>query len=1002
MDPKKPTRKPGEPGLVQADTVALDSAETVQSDAAATEDGRSVEALLERTGKSAGGSSSLFEVGAGARVGRFVVLDRIGGGGMGVVVAAYDGQLDRKVAIKVLAPAGRQSATGSDGTLRLIREAQAMAKLSHPNVVVVHEVGSIGDEVFVAMEYVDGGTLTSWLKEKKRSWSEIVRIFIQAGRGLAAAHEAGLIHRDFKPDNVMVGNDGRPRVTDFGLVATTGRVVDEEDLADELDRERLDALPMSVSLTRTGALLGTPLYMAPEQHRRQSVTAAADQFAFCVALYEALYEERPYAATSYRALADSVNEGSVQGPPRHTEVPTWIRAVLLRGLRPDPDQRYPTMAELIAALGRDPAATRRRRLRAAAGGALIGIAIGAIWLVGSVGATDKVCSGAERRLTGVWDRQVAAAAEKSFLATERSYAADVYARVDGILDDYAQDWATMRTEACEATRVRGDQSDRLMDLRMACLDRHASKLAALTGLFAGDVDADLVDKAVQAARALPSLRQCADTEVLGAAVPPPDDEATREQVAALEERLDQASSLEAAGKFGEAEKIAAEVVAEARLLGYQPLLAEGLFFHGTVQMESHTADAAEATFTEAAQVAAAARDDARMAGALVSLIHVRGAQQNRHAEALALQPAAEAAVTRAGGDPLLRARMLQFLGTTLREQGKPEPAQEHLARAVEIFRTQKGEHDLEVAGALDELGLVLVWQAKTGEARDHHERALEIRKAILGPVHPVVARSLYHVGSTLHDHAKYEEAREYYERAMAIDVGAFGPDHGNVGYELNALGELFAAQGKYDEAREKLERALEIWTRAFGPGDPRLAFPLLNLGTVLLEQGRYDEARTQYLRALGISEGALDPEHSDVAECFYNLGNLGFHEGKCAEASGYLQRAVTIYEKGLGGDHIYLAWPLTVIGQCHVAQGRPEQAIAPLERALAVREAEPGDKRELGRTRFALARALWESKGDRKRAVELAANARAAFTAAGVNAKRQLGEVNAWLARRAR
>lgn len=1002
MDPDQPTRKPSDPGLVQADTVALDSAETVASNTASPSARDSEEASLAQTAQSGRRVVSAFELGRGARVGRFVVLDRIGGGGMGVVLSAYDSQLDRRVAIKVLSLAGRRSGSGGDGQVRLLREAQAMAKLSHPNVVVVHEVGTIGDEVFVAMEFVDGQTLTGWLAEEKRPWREIVDVFLQAGHGLAAAHAAGLIHRDFKPDNVLVGRDGRVRVTDFGLVATTARDVEDSSDSAADSVERLESLPLSVSLTQTGALLGTPLYMAPEQHRREHVTAAADQFSFCVALYEALYGERPYAATSYRALADSVNEGSIQEPPKHSMVPAWIRNALLRGLRPNPKDRFPTMAELIAELERDPVVSRRRRLRVAGGVGLAGVALAAVLMVRGQGTSHTVCSGAAEHLRGVWDEGVAAAAERSFKAIGRNYAEDVFARVDGILDEYARGWISMRTEACEATRIRGEQSDRLMDLRMACLDRHAAKLAALTALFSGETDPDLVGEAVQAARALPPLAQCADVERLNAAVPPPEEAEERAQIAALEEQLDRSSSLESAGKFADAERIAASVVQHARPLEYAPLLAEALLLLGNVQMEMQSSDAAETTLAEAARAAARAKDDRRMAEALVALIHVRGAQQNHHAEALALRPAVDAAVARAGNDPVLRARTAMFLGTTLREQGHAARARELLERAVAIYSAEKGEDSLEVANALDELGLVVVWQAKLDEGRALHERALEIRKRILGARHPAIARSLYHVGSTFHDQARYALAREYYERAMAIDVAAFGPDHANVGYELNALGELAVAQGDYERARVNLLRAVEIWTRAFGADDPRLSFPLMNLGTSQLEQGNHEEARKYYEQALGISRRALGPDHSDVAEALYHLGDLGLHERNYAEALDDLAQSVAIYSKGLGGDHLYMAWPLTVMGECYLGEGHAPEAVETLERALSIREGAPSDPRELGRTRFALARALWQVGRARPRATDLARRAAKDFEAAGKRANRQTAATKAWLSKHAR
>jgi eukaryotic-like serine/threonine-protein kinase len=309
----------------------------------------------------------------GATVGRYVVVDTVGRGGMGEVYAAYDPQLDRKVALKLLHEQARapRGAAGRAARDRLLREAKVIARLSHPNVVVVHDAGEIDARVFLAMEFVDGQTLGAWLAAAPRGWRAIRDVFLAAGEGLAAAHEAGLVHRDFKPQNVMVARDGSVRVMDFGLARDVGAGAGEGgEAAATPAAEAAVAGGAPGALTRTGTLIGTPLYMAPEQFLARPTDARTDQFSFSIALYEALYGERPFRADSFAALADQVVAGRLQEPAAKTRAPAFLRKLLLRGLRADPAERYPSMRALLSALRHDPA--RRRR------GLAVGAAVAAL------------------------------------------------------------------------------------------------------------------------------------------------------------------------------------------------------------------------------------------------------------------------------------------------------------------------------------------------------------------------------------------------------------------------------------------------------------------------------------------------------------------------------------------------------------------------------------------------------------------------------------------------
>jgi hypothetical protein len=314
------------------------------------------------------------------RIGRYVVLDCIGSGAMGIVYTARDPDLGRRVALKLLRTDPSEGASAQQRA-RLLREAQATAKLSHPNVVTIYDVGIVGDEVFLAMELVDGGTLREWCREP-RSWREVVDVMLRAGEGLEAAHAAGLVHRDFKPDNVLVGRDGRVRVTDFGLA----RAAMGPGAAHGGGEEREPHADLAASITRTGAFVGTPAYTAPEQGDRGETDARSDVFAFCVTFYEALHGARPFAGDTLQELSAAIRAGEVRPGPRDAGVPRWLRRIVLRGLQPAPEDRPPSVRAVLDAIDAGLSGARRRSLGIAAGAvglAAAGALVGGVLLVGA-------------------------------------------------------------------------------------------------------------------------------------------------------------------------------------------------------------------------------------------------------------------------------------------------------------------------------------------------------------------------------------------------------------------------------------------------------------------------------------------------------------------------------------------------------------------------------------------------------------------------------------------
>lgn len=448
----------------------------------------------------------------GSVVGRFVVLDLLGTGGMGVVYTAYDPELDRKVALKLLHPPRE----GEGDEPKLLAEAQVMARINHANVIAVYEVGTHRNQVFAAMELIEGTTLRRWMTEQTRSWRQIVDVFVLAGDGLAAAHTAGVVHRDFKPENVLLGDDGRVKVSDFGLATAS-------------------------PAARGAHIAGTPGYVSVEQLEGLGADERSDQFSFCIALHEALHGSRPFSARSLDDLVTEVRRGPDLEGARRT-VPPWLNRVVRRGLALAPEERYPSMRALTADIRRT-IAVRRTRPRVAAAVATLALVTGALALAMDrrTGTTRPSCADAADRLTGVWDSARRDAVRSAFLGTASPSAAAEYARAADLIDRYAAAWTTIRTEICEASDSRRESSAPLHDLRMACLDRARIQLRALSDVLVA-ADLDTVREAAAAAAALPPLDACSDADALRAIVSPPLGGAARARLVASPSPSDDASA----------------------------------------------------------------------------------------------------------------------------------------------------------------------------------------------------------------------------------------------------------------------------------------------------------------------------------------------------------------------------------------------------------------------------------------------------------------------------
>ncbi|WPB77076.1 serine/threonine-protein kinase [Archangium violaceum] len=898
----------------------------------------------------------------GTSVGRYLVLERLGAGGMGEVYAAFDPQLNRRVAIKLLLPGG-EGLDGGEARLRLMREAQAMARLSHPNVLPVYDIGEHGDQVFIALELVEGSTLRQWLKEQPRGWREVVEALTLAGRGLAAAHAAGLVHRDFKPDNVLVGRDGRVLVFDFGLACEQGSgapgAPTPVDLADIL-RAELPTTSESGSLsapstrapetpvTRHGHIMGTPGYMAPEQYRQQAVTARADQFAFCATLYYALYREHAFVGSGAAALARATLEGRLRPPPRDSGVPNWVRRVVLKGLLVHPQERYVSMQALLDALHDDPSArSRRQAFVAVAGAFLVAMVAGA---VGEWHQRQGLCQGMAARMDGVWDAPRQDAMRQAFLATGAPYAADTWNGVKDGLDTYASQWVKSQRGACEATKLRGESSEEVLAARTTCMERRRSELKALTDVLA-EADGRVVERAVEAVRGLSELAPCDTADPLAASEPPKEPQVAA-RVEELRTSLARARALRISGQFPAGLTVAAPVATEARTLGYHPLEAEALLELGQLQAGFGNSEA-ERTLKEAMWRADEVRLDEVRAEALVALTQL---------------VAYDVARVQDGHDWYRQARAL-------------------------MVRTKREGRLL--AGLESAHGLVYAAQGDAGAAETSHRNALAALRTVSPPDSPEVAMVLRRLGNTLGTQGRHTEALEVYQSAYAAFRKALGAEHPRVGSSMVSLGTTLSALGRHAEALEPLRQGVAIVDRSLSPRHAFRAMALDALGGALWRDGKTDEALQVLQRAVAAAELARGPEHPDVAGPSSSLGLVLVDAGRPAEALGHFERAVRLRERALGAQHPELAGPLTGRGEALLKLGRPKEALGPLEQALALREKNTVAPVELAETRFALARALSDAHKDAARARVLAQEAVSSLDQPGTEALRN--RVQEWL-----
>jgi tetratricopeptide (TPR) repeat protein/predicted Ser/Thr protein kinase len=941
------------------------------------------------------GSAQLDDLARGAEVGRYVVLAKLGAGAMGVVFAAYDPELDRKVALKLLRGQLDSSSAQSHGRTRLLREAQALARLSHPNVLAVYDVGTLEGRVWLAMEFIEGQTLTEWLRLQPR-WRAVVEVMLAAGRGLEAAHAAGLLHRDFKPDNVMVSHDDRVRVVDFGLARSEGP---SNPKAEADTRANPEIAALSLQVTQAGALMGTPRYMAPEQFQSGAVGAAADQFAFAVTLWEGLYGERPFRGNTVIELAADVLSGRKPQPPRGARVPSWLRRVCERGLATKPEHRYPSLGALLAELERGQSRARAR-LGVAGVAAVVSLGLG-VALVSRFQAAERVraCEDAGAAIGESWNDDARARVRAGLLRAEVSYAQTVPDTVVPWLDRQAQAWAEARTTVCMHESVEHSWDADTLDRATWCLEERRLEFDALVDAFE-HADATIVQRAVAAASGLGPISACTDPKTLARAKAPPAPE-SRQAIAEARAGLAAATALKLGGKYPEALARVREVGALDSVSSWPPLHAASLRLQGELLSRTGDYARAEIALAEAFTLAVGIDDWATAAQAASELIHVVGVGQTRAAEAQLWGKYAEIAIGRAG-DPLgtREAQRLSTLGLLEHTQANFAAAKLCGERAVALYEAALGPNHPDLATSLGLLANTLYALGEYPRVREIQNRVLEIRRANLSPAHPDIAASINTLGAVSYATGDYDEAIKLYKQAIDIRQAALGLNHPEVGASMTNLCLAYRSKGMYEEAKQAGERALAIQEAAVGPEHPMVAACLNNLSAVLSLMGDAEESNRLAARALAIYEKAYGPDHPLVATILKNIGSGHEKLGEFDIALEMFTRSLAIRDKALGPNHPEVGSALVSLAHLHAGQGREREALPLLERAIGIYDAAEGEQNNESNARWLYARVLVATGGDEARAIEQARLAREYWIASGEPDKELLAAIDAWLAGR--
>jgi len=806
---------------------------------------------------------------AGGEIGRYVLLRPLASGGMGIVYLAFDPELDRNVALKLVIPRRRARADEPDA---LVAEARALAKLSHPNVIQVYDVGRWGDRVYVALEYVAGSTLDDWLRRTPRTWREILGVLLDAGRGLSAAHRADICHLDVKPSNILIGDDGVVRVLDFGLARSVALPTS-------------DGAPVGDVPHR---VVGTVGYIAPELFLGQVPDARSDQFGFCVTAWEALCGVRPYPGRTRREYERALQDGG--SPTAQVKIaPPAVLDVLRTGLALAPASRRTSLEELIGAL--QAAASPWTRGRTA-----IATTAAAALVVGTLawrsGQPASACATLEDPLAQVWNDSRATLVGESFAATNLPYAATTWSATRRAMDERVAQWRRTHLDNCIATHTDAIRPIAAHDRSLACLTTRRGEIEALVELFAL-ADTDVVETAAAAARALPSSVPCLDD------APEPDGDAAddRELSERLAGRLAGAWALSKASRVEAAHELAEAVAHEARRSGLMVIEARAQLLQGLTAARLGRVNEAIGLLELGVRTAdAAGADDERITG-LTDLVYVAGHLGTERELAHWYAKLAHALLDRVGGRSPDRMILLHNEAVVFSDEGRFEDSLTTYRAALEAWTRDGGEVDEAVAALFNNTGSVYLARGEYQAAAIWFGYAYALRAALAGPEHPDVADILVNQANVLLSLDQPEVALVHAQRALAILEGARGQGDPATRFALTNLAVVLLELGRLDEARLYSERALAVW-RAIDAEHPSIGLVLTNIAEGEMLRGDPAAGLAGYRRAHEFLARSLPPEHPHRANALAGIGRAMLELGDAAGAVVLLRKAVDSLDHG--------------------------------------------------------------------------------------------------------